>query len=194
VSRPQSHGRRRFGLASALIYAPGAYAKTDELIALAKVAGAHGGIYISHMRSEGNRLVEAVDELITIAREAHLPTEVYDLKAAGRQNWPKMDEVIAHVNAARAAGLQITADMYTYTAGMTGLDASMPTWVQAGGYEAWRKRLQDPATRQKVIAEMRTPGDTWENLLLSPAAPIASCWSASRATPSNRSPARRSPR
>jgi len=155
-----------FGLASALIYAPGAYAKTDELIALANVAGAHGGIYISHMRSEGNRLVEAVDELITIAREAHLPAEIYHLKAAGRQNWPKMDEVIAHVNAARAAGLQISADMYTYTAGMTGLDASMPTWVQAGGYEAWRKRLQDPATRQKVIAEMRAPSDSWENLLL----------------------------
>jgi len=155
-----------FGLASALIYAPGAYARTDELIALAKVAGEHGGIYISHMRSEGNRLVEAVDELITIAREAHLPAEIYHLKAAGRQNWPKMDEVIAHVNAARAAGLQVSADMYTYTAGMTGLDASMPTWVQAGGYEAWRKRLQDPATRQKVIAEMRTPSDAWENLLL----------------------------
>jgi len=155
-----------FGVASALIYAPGAYAKTNELIALAKVAGEHGGIYISHMRSEGNRLVEAVDELITISREAHLPAEIYHLKAAGRQNWPKMDEVIAHVNAARAAGLQISADMYTYTAGMTGLDASMPTWVQAGGYESWRKRLQDPATRQKVIAEMRTPSDSWENLLL----------------------------
>jgi N-acyl-D-amino-acid deacylase len=155
-----------FGVASALIYAPGAYAKTPELIALAKVAGEHGGIYISHMRSEGNRLVEAVDELITISREGHLPAEIYHLKAAGRPNWPKMDEVIAHVNAARAAGLQISADMYTYTAGMTGLDAAMPTWVQAGGYEAWRKRLQDPATRQKVIAEMRTPSDTWENLLL----------------------------
>jgi N-acyl-D-amino-acid deacylase len=155
-----------FGIASALIYAPGAYAKTDELIALAKVAGEHGGIYISHMRSEGNRLLEAVDELIAIAREAHVPAEVYHLKAAGQQNWPKMDEVIRHVNAARAAGLQVSADMYTYTAGMTGLDASMPTWVQAGGYEAWRKRLQDPATRQKVLAEMRTPSDGWENLMM----------------------------
>ena len=155
-----------FGIASALIYAPGAYAKTDELIALAKVAGEHGGIYISHMRSEGNRLVEAVDELITIAREAHVPAEVYHLKAAGQQNWPKMDEVIRHVNAARATGVQVSADMYTYTAGMTGLDASMPTWVQAGGYEAWRKRLQDPATRQKVLAEMRTPSDAWENLMM----------------------------
>jgi N-acyl-D-amino-acid deacylase len=155
-----------FGVASALIYAPGAYAKTEELIALAKVAGEHGGMYISHMRSEGNRLVEAVDELITIAREAHVPAEIYHLKAAGQQNWPKMDEVIRHVNAARASGLQITADMYTYTAGMTGLDASMPTWVQAGGYEAWRKRLQDPATRQRVLAEMRAPSDTWENLMM----------------------------
>ena len=155
-----------FGVASALIYAPGAYAKTDELIALAKVAGEHGGMYISHMRSEGNRLVEAVDELITIAREAHVPAEIYHLKAAGQQNWPKMDEVIRHVNAARASGLQVSADMYTYTAGMTGLDAAMPTWVQAGGYEAWRKRLQDPATRQRVLAEMRTPSDTWENLMM----------------------------
>ncbi len=154
-----------FGVASALIYAPGAYAKTDELIALAS-ASAPNGMYISHMRSEGNRLVEAVDELITISREAHVPAEIYHLKAAGRQNWPKMDEVIRHVNAARAEGLHITADMYTYTAGETGLDASMPPWVQAGGYEAWRKRLQDPETRRKVIDEMRTPSDAWENLLL----------------------------
>ena len=155
-----------FGVASALIYAPGAYAKTPELIELAKVAGEHGGIYISHMRSEGNRLVEAVDELITIAREAHIPAEIYHLKAAGQSNWPKMDEVIRHVDAARASGLKVSADMYTYTAGMTGLDAAMPTWVQAGGYEAWRKRLQDPATRQRVLAEMRTRSDTWENLMM----------------------------
>ncbi len=155
-----------FGVASALIYAPGTFAKTPELIALAKVAGEHGGIYISHMRSEGNRLIEAVDELITIAREGHVPAEIYHLKAAGQANWPKMDELIRHVNAARKSGLQISADMYTYTAGMTGLDAAMPTWVQAGGYEAWRKRLQDPATRQRVIAEMRTQSDTWENLMM----------------------------
>jgi N-acyl-D-amino-acid deacylase len=155
-----------FGVASALIYAPGTFAKTPELIALAKVAGEHGGIYISHMRSEGNRLIEAVDELITIAREAHVPAEIYHLKAAGQSNWPKMDELIRHVNAARESGLQISADMYTYTAGMTGLDAAMPTWVQAGGYEEWRKRLQDPATRQRVIAEMRTQSDTWENLMM----------------------------
>jgi N-acyl-D-amino-acid deacylase len=155
-----------FGVASALIYAPGTYAKTEELIALTKVAGEHGGMYISHMRSEGNRLVEAVDELITIAREANVPAEIYHFKAAGQQNWPKLDEVLKHIAAAQASGLRITADMYTYTAGATGLDAAMPTWVQAGGYEAWRKRLQDPATRQKVLAEMRAPSDSWENLMM----------------------------
>jgi N-acyl-D-amino-acid deacylase len=154
-----------FGIASALIYAPGAYAKTDELIALASAA-APEGMYVSHVRSEGNRLLEAVDELVTIAREAHVPAEIYHLKAAGRQNWPKMDEVIRRVNAARASGLRITADMYTYTAGATGLDASMPTWVQAGGYDEWRKRLKDPETRKRVLAEMRRPSDDWENLMM----------------------------
>ncbi|MEO8033785.1 MAG: D-aminoacylase [Acidobacteriota bacterium] len=155
-----------FGIASALIYAPGTYAKTDELIALSRVAGEHGGRYISHIRSEGTRLVEAVDELIAIARQANLPAEIYHLKAAGVNNWSKMDEVIRHVEAARAGGLRITADMYTYTAGSTGLDAAMPTWVQAGGYEAWRKRLGDPAIRERVLNEMRTPSDNWENLML----------------------------
>ncbi|HKO54558.1 MAG TPA: amidohydrolase family protein, partial [Thermoanaerobaculia bacterium] len=155
-----------FGVASALIYAPGAYATTSELVELSKVAGQRGGIYISHMRSEGNKLVESVDELISIARDAGLPAEIYHLKAAGAANWPKMDEAIAHVVAARAQGLRITADMYTYTAGATGLDAAMPPWVQAGGYEQWRVRLQDPATRARVIAEMRTPSSSWENLML----------------------------
>lgn len=154
-----------FGVASALIYAPGAYAKTDELVELSKVAGERGGMYISHMRSEGDHLIEAVDELITISREAKLPAEIYHLKAAGVKNWPKMDEVMARVNAARANGQRITADMYTYTAGATGLDAAMPTWVQAGGYEMWRKRLMDPATRAKVVAEMRDPSPDWESLL-----------------------------
>lgn len=154
-----------FGIASALIYAPGAYANTYELIELSRVAGERGGMYISHMRSEGDHLIEAVDELVTISREAKLPAEIYHLKAAGVKNWPKMDEVIARVNAARANGQRITADMYTYTAGATGLDAAMPTWVQAGGYEAWRKRLMDPALREKVIAEMRDPSPTWESLL-----------------------------
>jgi N-acyl-D-amino-acid deacylase len=155
-----------FGVASALIYAPGAYATTEELIELCQAAQPYGGIYISHTRSEGDRLVEAVDELMRIAREANVPAEIYHLKAAGRANWPKMDEVIAKVNAARAQGLRITADMYPYTAGMTGLDAAMPTWVQAGGYEEWRKRLLDPATRARVIAEMRTRAEGWENLMM----------------------------
>jgi N-acyl-D-amino-acid deacylase len=154
-----------FGVASALIYAPGAYASTGELVALSKAAGESGGMYISHMRSEGDRLVEAVDELITIAREANVPAEIYHLKAAGQRNWAKMDEVIRRVNAARAAGLRVSADMYTYPAGATGFDASMPTWVQAGGYEAWRKRLMDPAIRARVLAEMRAPSDSWESLL-----------------------------
>lgn len=153
------------GIASALIYAPGNYATTEELVELCKAAKPYGGMYISHMRSEGNRLLEGVDELITIAREAGVPAEIYHLKAAGRANWPKMDAVIERVNAARASGLRITADMYTYTAGATGLDAAMPPWVQAGGYEEWRKRLMDPATRAKVIAEMRDPNVPWESLL-----------------------------
>ena len=154
-----------FGVASALIYAPGTYAKTDELIELSKAAAPYGGMYISHMRSEGNQLLQAVDELITIAREAHVPAQIYHLKAAGEKNWPKMDDVIARVNAARKEGLDISADMYTYSAGMTGLDAAMPTWVQEGGLEEWRKRLQDPATRARVLQEMRTPTDKWENLM-----------------------------
>ena len=154
------------GVASALIYAPGAYAKTDELIALAEEAAKFNGIYISHIRSEGDRLVEAVDELISIARAAKIRAEIYHLKAAGKDNWGKLDEVIKHVEAARAEGLHITADMYTYTAGATGLDASMPPWVQEGGYHEWAKRLQDPATREKVMREMRNKSDKWENLLL----------------------------
>jgi N-acyl-D-amino-acid deacylase len=154
------------GVGSSLIYAPAFYAKTAELVELNKAAAPYGGMYISHMRSEGNRLEEAVDELIAIAREAGVPAEIYHLKAAGRPNWPKMSRVLEKVEAARAEGLRITADMYTYTAGATGLDAAMPPWVQEGGYDAWRARLLDPATRAKVIAEMRTPTDAWENLLL----------------------------
>jgi N-acyl-D-amino-acid deacylase len=154
------------GVASALIYAPGTYAKTDELIALAQEAAKFNGIYISHIRSEGDRLVEAVDELIAIARAAKIRGEIYHLKAAGKDNWAKLDTVIKHVEAARADGLHITADMYTYTAGATGLDASMPPWVQEGGYHEWAKRLQDPAIRERVAKEMRNKSDKWENLLL----------------------------
>jgi N-acyl-D-amino-acid deacylase len=153
------------GVSSALIYAPGTYAKTDELIELSKVASESGGMYISHMRSEGNRLVEAVDELVDIARRAKIRAEIYHLKAGGEPNWPKMEEVIRKVDAARNEGLAITADMYTYTAGSTGLDAAMPTWVQEGGYKAWAERLKDPPTRARLVKEMTTPTDEWENLM-----------------------------
>ena len=152
------------GLGSSLIYVPGLYADTEELVELAKVVGEYDGLYISHLRSEGNRLLEAVDELIHIAREAGVPAEIYHLKMAGRDNWQKFDEVVAKVEAARAEGLRITADMYTYTAGSTGLDASMPPWVREGGYDAWAERLQNPVLRQQVLAEMTTPTDEWENL------------------------------
>lgn len=154
------------GVGSSLIYAPAFYADTDELIALSEVAGRYGGRYISHMRSEGNRLLESLDELITIAREADIAAEVYHLKAAGQSNWHKLDAVIARIEEARAAGLDITTDMYTYTAGATGLDAAMPPWVQEGGFGAWRTRLQDPATRTRLQQEMTTPTDAWENLML----------------------------
>ena len=159
------------GVASALIYAPGFYAKTPELIALASAAAPAGGIYISHMRSEGARLLEATDELLTIARQAHIRAEIYHLKAAGQPNWGKMDAVIAKVDSARRAGAAITADMYTYTAGATGLDASMPPWVQEGGYAAWAKRLKDPAIRARVKREMDTPTGDWENLFLGTGSP-----------------------
>ncbi len=154
------------GLGSSLIYAPAFYARTDELVALAEVVAEYDGMYISHIRSEGNRLVEAVDELITIARDAGLPAEIYHLKAGGQSNWKKLDDVIQRVEAAREEGLRITADMYTYTAGSTGLDAAMPPWAQEGGYEAWVDRLRDPATRARVLREMSTPTDEWENLYL----------------------------
>ncbi len=151
------------GVGSSLIYAPAFYAKTDELIALAKAASPFGGSYISHMRSEGSRLLESVDELMRIAREGGVGAEIYHLKAAGKDNWGKLPAVIAKVDSARAAGLDVRADMYTYTAGSTGLDASMPPWVQEGGYKEWAKRLQDPAIRARVAAEMRQPTDKWEN-------------------------------
>lgn len=151
------------GLGSSLIYAPAFYAKTDELVALAEEAGRHGGMYISHMRSEGNRLLEAIDELIDISRRGKVRAEIYHLKAAGRPNWGKVEAAIRKVEEARAAGLEVTADMYTYTAGATGLDAAMPPWVQEGGLEAWIGRLRDPETRARVEKEMTAPTDEWEN-------------------------------
>ena len=155
------------GLSSGLIYAPATYAKTDEIVELAKVAAEHGGMYISHMRSEGSALLEAIDELLTIAHDAHIRAEIYHLKASGKQNWGKLDEAINKVEAAQKAGLAITANMYTYTAGSTGLDAAMPPWVQEGGYKEWATRLKDPAIRLRVRREMTTPTTQWENLLLS---------------------------
>jgi N-acyl-D-amino-acid deacylase len=152
------------GVGSSLIYAPAFYSSTAELIALCRVAARHGGRYISHMRSEGADLLGAVDELITIAREAGIGAEIYHLKAAGKDNWNKLEDVFRMVEAARAEGLDITADMYTYTAGATGLDAAMPPWVQEGGHAAWVERLQDPDVRARVLNEIRQPGDGWENL------------------------------
>ena len=154
------------GVGSALIYAPGFYAKTPELVELCTVAAEYNGMYISHMRSEGARLLEGIDEVIDIAREAKLPAEIYHLKAAGKPNWGKMDQAIAKVQAAQKEGLKITADMYTYLAGATGLDAAMPPWVQEGGLDAWIARLKDPAIRERVKREMATPTDKWENLYL----------------------------
>jgi N-acyl-D-amino-acid deacylase len=159
------------GVGSSLIYAPAFYAGTDELVALCEEAAPYGGMYISHMRSEGNRFEEAVDELLDIARRAKVPAEIYHLKAAGRQNWGKLDRVLQKIDKARAEGLRITTDMYTYTAGATGLDAAMPLWVQDGGEEKWFERLQDPKTRARVIAEMKKPGEGWENLLLQAGSP-----------------------
>ena len=152
------------GVGSSLIYAPATFAETDELVALVTEAGRCGGMYISHMRSEGDDILASVDELIEIARRSGAPAEIYHLKLAGRQNWHLFDEVVARIERARAAGLRITADMYTYPAGATGLSASMPPWVQEGGQEAWVARLRDPAIRARVAAEMRAPGRGWENL------------------------------
>ena len=153
------------GLTDALIYSPNTYAKTPELIELAKVSARCGGMYIAHVRSEGDRLEQAVQESIDIAQASGAPAEIYHFKQAGRSNWPKLDRIVSMIEAARTRGVRITADMYTYTAGATGLDAAMPSWVQDGGLEKWIARLKDPAIRAKVKTEMRDPHPkTWENL------------------------------
>jgi N-acyl-D-amino-acid deacylase len=159
------------GVGSSLIYAPAFYSSTEELIELCKVASEYDGMYISHMRSEGNRLLESIDELMRIANEANIRAEIYHLKMSGKENWNKYDDVVKKIDSARAAGLHITTDMYTYVAGATGLDASMPPWVQEGGYDKWSERLQNPAIRKKVLEEMRTPTDEWENLMLAAGTP-----------------------
>ena len=154
------------GIGSALIYAPGAYAHTPELVELCKAAAPYGGLYISHIRSEGNRLLPAADELLQIARDAHIPAIFYHLKAAGKDNWSKLDPLITKIDSARRSGLDISACMYTYTAGATGFDAAMPPSVQEGGLDKWVERLKDPVVRKKLIHDMSTPSDDWENLYL----------------------------
>jgi N-acyl-D-amino-acid deacylase len=152
------------GLTAALIYPPGAYLSTDELVALARVAGEHGGLFAAHVRNEGNDIEKSIDEMADIARRAHVPVEIYHLKIAGRDNWSRLPAVIARIDALRAAGVSITADMYPYTAAQTGFDAAMPPWVQAGGYPKWAARLRDPATRARVEKEMVDPHVAWDNL------------------------------
>ena len=159
------------GIGTSLIYPPAFYAKTEELIELCKVAAKYQGKYISHMRSEGNQLLESLDELIRISREAGIPAELYHIKAAGEKNWPKEDQLLARIEAAQREGLKITADMYTYTAAGTGLDACLPPWTEDGGYPALFKRLRDPDTRQKIADEVRVDSDAWENLYLAAGSP-----------------------
>lgn len=160
-----------FGVSAALAYAPAAYADTDELIALARAAAEQGGIYISHVRDEGDHLLESIDEVIAIARAARIPAEIYHLKSLGAQNWPALDRAIARIEAARAEGLRITADMYPYTASATGLDVTMPVWVQEGGVDAWIARLKDPPVRARLIEEMRRPFATGSNRLIAAGSP-----------------------
>jgi N-acyl-D-amino-acid deacylase len=152
------------GVGSSLIYVPATFASTEELIELCKVAAEYGGIYTTHMRSEGDRFLEAIEETIRIARESGIRTEIYHLKAAGKANWPKMAQAIARIEQARAEGVPLTADMYPYVAGATGLDAAMPPWVQEGGLDAWVERLKKPEVRARVIREMREAPKGWESL------------------------------
>src|SRR5213595_2065742 len=159
------------GIGTSLIYPPAFYAKTEELIELCKVASKYQGKYISHIRSEGNRLLEALNELIRISREAGIPAELYHIKAAGQQNWSKMDQLLSHIEVAQKEGLKIRANMYTYTASGTGLDVCLPPWTEDGGYPALFKRLRDPATREKIAAQVKTPTDAWENLYLAAGSP-----------------------
>ena len=159
------------GIGTALIYPPAFYSKTDELIELCKVAAKYKGKYISHMRSEGNQLLEAFDELLRISREAGIPAEVYHIKAAGEKNWGKIDNLLSRIEAAQKEGLNVRANMYTYTAAGTGLDACLPPWTEEGGYPALFKRLRDPATREKIAAEVKIDSDKWENLYIGAGSP-----------------------
>lgn len=170
LARMQAHVREAMrdgalGVGSSLIYAPANFASTEELVALAAAAGEYGGMYISHIRSESDRFIEALAEFIDIVRRSGARGEVYHLKASGRANWPKAEEAIAMIEAARAEGLEVTADMYVYPASSTGLNATMPLWVQEGGHAAWIARLKDPAIRARVAEEMRNPPAHFENRL-----------------------------
>jgi dihydroorotase/N-acyl-D-amino-acid deacylase len=151
------------GVSSSLIYPPGSYARTAELVALARVAARHGGVYASHIRDEANHEMEALEEAITIGREAKIPVEVWHLKVAGRSNWGRMKDVVARIERARAEGLDVTADMYPYVASGNGLDATVPQWAQAGGVDAMIKRFHDPASRARILAEIREGhGGEWD--------------------------------
>jgi N-acyl-D-amino-acid deacylase len=159
------------GVASSLMYPPGLFAKTDELVSLSEVAAEYDGIYISHMRDEGANMIEAVEELLTIAREANIRAEIYHLKSSGKSNWPLFDKAVAMVETARAEGLPVTADVYMYPAGSTGLNATIPPWVQEGGFEASLERMRDPAIRKRIASEMLEESDEWENMFLAPGSP-----------------------
>lgn len=159
------------GIGTSLIYPPAFYAKTEELIELCKVAAQYQGKYISHMRSEGNQLFQALDELLRIAREANIPAELYHIKAAGTKNWPKEDELLARIERARQSGLNVRANMYTYTAAGTGLDACLPPWTEDGGYPALFSRLRDPTMRAIIKAEASVDSDKWENLYVAAGGP-----------------------
>ena len=154
------------GVASSLMYPPGLFADTAELIALSEAAAEFDGMYVSHMRDEGAHMLEAIDELITIARETGIRAEIYHLKSSGQQNWPLFDDAVQMIEEARAEGLHITADVYTYPAGSTGLNVTVPPWVQDGGFEASLERMRDPEMRERIIEEMNTPSDEWENMFL----------------------------
>lgn len=159
------------GVASSLIYPPGSFAKTDELIALSKVAAKYDGMYISHMRDEGANMLEAIEELLTVAREANIRAEIYHLKSSGQSNWPLFDKAVGMVEKARAEGLQITADVYTYPAGSTGLNAAIPPWVQEGGFEASIERMKDPDMRDRIAKEMLENSSEWDNVYLGAGTP-----------------------
>ncbi len=159
------------GVASSLMYPPGLFADTSELIELSKIAAEYDGMYISHMRDEGAHMIKAVNELITIAREADIRAEIYHLKSSGQANWPSFDKAVELVEEARAEGLEITADVYTYPAGSTGLNVTIPPWVQEGGFDASLERMSDPAIREQIIREMNMPSDDWENMYMMPGTP-----------------------